>query len=218
MNLGLGKRLTAVVKEIEGKSLADVGCDHGKVSIAAILEGKVERVIACDISSKSLQKAIDLAEKCQVKDIEFRAGDGLQVIGDGEVSCAVIAGMGGNEIMNILSRIPLGIKRLVLSPHRNVVELRSFLSKKNIYIDKDYIVKDGRKFYDIIVAQIDSGKDCELDRGQLLLGKNKFGGDFDEYLRLLRQKYDALMQMSADSEKAKLYKEMLDLAEEMRYA
>ena len=173
MNLGLGKRLTAVVKEIEGKSLADVGCDHGKVSIAAILEGKVERVIACDISSKSLQKAIDLAEKCQVKDIEFRAGDGLQVIGDGEVSCAVIAGMGGNEIMNILSRIPLGIKRLVLSPHRNVVELRSFLSKKNIYIDKDYIVKDGRKFYDIIVAQIDSGKDCELDRGQLLLGKNK---------------------------------------------
>ncbi len=218
MNLGLGKRLTAVVKEIEGKSLADVGCDHGKVSIAAILEGKVERVIACDISSKSLQKAIDLAEKCQVKDIEFRAGDGLQVIGDGEVSCAVIAGMGGNEIMNILSRIPLGIKRLVLSPHRNVVELRSFLSKKNIYIDKDYIVKDGRKFYDIIVAQIDSGKDCEIDRGQLLLGKNKIGGDFDEYLRLLRQKYDALMQMSADSEKAKLYKEMLDLAEEMRYA
>ena len=218
MNLGLGKRLTAVVKEIEGKSLADVGCDHGKVSIAAILGGKVERVIACDISSKSLQKAIDLAEKCQVKDIEFRAGDGLQVIGDGEVSCAVIAGMGGNEIMNILSRIPLGIKRLVLSPHRNVVELRSFLSKKNIYIDKDYIVKDGRKFYDIIVAQIDSGKDCEIDRGQLLLGKNKSGGDFDEYLRLLRQKYDALMQMSADSEKAKLYKEMLDLAEEMRYA
>ena len=95
---------------------------------------------------------------------------------------------------------------------------RSFLSKKNIYIDKDYIVKDGRKFYDIIVAQIDSGKDCEIDRGQLLLGKNKIGGDFDEYLRLLRQKYDALMQMSADSEKAKLYKEMLDLAEEMRYA
>ncbi|MDE6474698.1 MAG: class I SAM-dependent methyltransferase [Clostridia bacterium] len=218
MNLGLGKRLTAVVKEIEGKRLADVGCDHGKVSIAALLEGKVERVIACDISSKSLQKAIDLADKCRVKHIEFRAGDGLQVIEDGEVSCVVIAGMGGNEIMSILSRIPRGVKRLVLSPHRNVVELRQFLSEKDIYIDKDYIVKDGRKFYDIIVAQVDSGKDCALDRRQLLLGKNQIGGDFDEYLRLLRQKYDALVQMSADSEQTKLYKEMLDMAEEMRYA
>ncbi|MDE7191092.1 MAG: class I SAM-dependent methyltransferase [Clostridia bacterium] len=218
MNLGLGKRLTAVVNEIDGNSLADVGCDHGKVSIAALLEGKVERVIACDISSKSLQKAIDLAEKCRVKNIEFRAGDGLQVIEDGEVSCVVIAGMGGNEIMSILSHIPQGVKRLVLSPHRNTVELRRFLSEKDIYIDKDYIVKDGRKFYDIMVAQVNSGKDCALDRRQLLLGKNQIGGDFDEYLRLLRQKYDALMQMSADSEQAKLYKEMLDMAEEMRYA
>ncbi|MDE6211311.1 MAG: class I SAM-dependent methyltransferase [Clostridia bacterium] len=215
MDLRLGKRLTAVVKEVKGKSLADVGCDHGKVSIACLLEGKVKRVIACDISSKSLQKAVDLADKCQVNDIEFRAGDGLQVIEDGEVSCVVIAGMGGNEIMSILSRIPQGVKRLVLSPHRNAVELRRFLSGRDIYIDKDYVVKDGRKFYDIIVAQVNSGKDCALDRRQLLLGKNEKGGDFDEYLQLLRQKYEALAQMSADSEQARLYKEMLDLAEEL---
>ncbi|MDE6372610.1 MAG: class I SAM-dependent methyltransferase [Clostridia bacterium] len=213
MNLGLGKRLTAVVKEIEGVSLADIGCDHGKVSIAALLDGRVKRAIACDISSKSLQKAIDLANKCNVQDIEFRAGDGLQVIKDSEVSCVVIAGMGGNEIMSILSHIPHGIKRLVLSPHRNAVELRQFLSEKGFYIDKDYVVKDGKKFYDIIVALTDSGKDCALDRRQLLLGKNKKGGDFEEYLQLLRQKYDMLVKMSADSQQAKLYKEMLDLAE-----
>ncbi|MDE5756536.1 MAG: class I SAM-dependent methyltransferase [Clostridia bacterium] len=215
MNLGLGKRLTAVVQEVEGKSLADVGCDHGKVSIAALLQGRVKKVIACDISPKSLQKAIDLAEKCKVKDIDFRAGDGLQVIDDGEVDCVVIAGMGGNEIMSILSHIPQGVKKLVLSPHRNSIELREFLSGKGIYIAKDYIVKDGRKFYDVIVAEIDSGKDCSLDRRQLLLGKNAKGGDFDEYLQILRQKYDTLARQSADSDQAKLYREMLDIAEEM---
>lgn len=213
MNLRLGKRLTAVVNEVEGKCLADVGCDHGKVSVACLLEKKVESVIACDISPKSLQKAKDLAERCQVENIGFRVGDGLRVIEDGEADCVVVAGMGGNEIMSILSHIPGGVKRLVLMPHRNSVELRLFLSQRGIYIDKDYIVKDGRKFYDVIVAQIDSGRDCSLDRRQLLLGKNKSGGDFDEYLQLLRQKYDALMQMSADSEQTKLYKETLELAE-----
>ncbi|MDE6361815.1 MAG: class I SAM-dependent methyltransferase, partial [Clostridia bacterium] len=165
-----------------------------------------------------LQTAVDLADTCRGQDIEVRAGDGLQVIDDGEVSCVVIAGMGGNEIMSILSHIPQGVKRLVLSPHRNTVELRRFLSEKCIYIDKDYIVKDGRKFYDIIVAEVDCGKSCRLDRRQLLLGKNNIGGDFDEYLQLLRQKYDSLLQMSADSEQTNLYKEMLDMAEEMRDA
>ncbi|MDE6472153.1 MAG: class I SAM-dependent methyltransferase [Clostridia bacterium] len=208
----LGKRLSAVVSEVDGMSMADVGCDHGKVSVECLLSGKVEKAIACDISSKSLQKAVDLAEKYKVNGIEFRAGDGLQVIADGEVDCVVIAGMGGIEIMNILSHIPQGVKKLVLSPHRNVIELRQFLSSREIYVDKDYIVKDGKKFYDVIVAEIDSGKDCKIDRRQLLLGKNRSGEDFEEYIRYLRRKYDIIAQLSADSSQAKLYKEMLELA------
>ncbi|MDE6275176.1 MAG: class I SAM-dependent methyltransferase [Clostridia bacterium] len=215
MNLRLGKRLTAVADEVDGKRLADVGCDHGKVSVACLLAGKVERVIACDISSKSLQKAVDLAKEYQVKGIEFRAGDGLQVIKDGEVDCVVIAGMGGNEIMSILSHIPQGIKRLVLSPHRNAIELRAFLSGKGVYIAKDYVVKDGAKFYDVIVAEVNSGKDCNLDRRQLLLGKNAKGGDFDEYIQRIKQKYGMLAQKNVDSEQVKLYREMLRLAEQI---
>ncbi len=207
----LGKRLSAVASEVDGKSMADVGCDHGKVSMACLLSGKVEKVIACDISSKSLQKAIDLAEKLNVKNIEFRVGNGLQVISDGEVDCVVIAGMGGIEIMNILSHIPNGVKILVLSPHRNTIELREFLSSREIYMDKDYVVKDGRKFYDVIVARLDSEKDCRLDRRQLLLGKNRSGEDFREYVEFLRRKYDTIAQKNADSPQAKLYQEMLDL-------
>lgn len=135
----LGKRLSAVASEVDGKSMADVGCDHGKVSMACLLSGKVEKVIACDISSKSLQKAIDLAEKLNVKNIEFRVGNGLQVISDGEVDCVVIAGMGGIEIMNILSHIPNGVKILVLSPHRNTIELRDFL-QRNLFCSAVFAV------------------------------------------------------------------------------
>ena len=215
MNMRLGKRLTAVVDEVQGKSLADVGCDHGKVSVECLLRGKVERVIACDVSPKSLQKAVDLAKSLQVGGIEFRVGDGLQVINDSEVDCVVIAGMGGMEIMSILSHVPQGIKRLVLSPHRNAIELRRFLSERGIYIAKDFIIKDGAKFYDVIVAEIDSGNDPAIDRRQLLLGKNTRSQDFDEYISYLQNKYDRLAQQNADSEQAKLYREMLELAKQI---
>lgn len=215
MNLRLGKRLTAVVDEVEGKSLADVGCDHGKVSVECLLRGKVERVIACDVSPKSLQKAVDLAKLLQVDGIEFRVGDGLQVINDSEADCVVIAGMGGMEIISILSHAPQGIKRLVLSPHRNAIELRRFLSERGIYIAKDFIIKDGAKFYDVIVAEIDSDKDPTLDRRQLLLGKNTRSQDFDEYIKYLQNKYDILAQKNADSEQAKLYSEMLESAKKI---
>lgn len=209
--MNLGKRLATVVNEVDGKRLADIGCDHGKVSVACLLAGKVEKVIACDISEPSLNKAIDLAKRCKVNNIEFRVGDGLNVIKDGEADCVVIAGMGGKEIISILSYLPQGIKSLVLSPHKNVIELREFLSDKCIYIDKDYIVKDGKKFYDVIVARLDVKKDCKLERRQLLLGKNQSGKDFEEYLELLRQKQIMLSQKIADSKQAKLYREMLDL-------
>ena len=215
MSISLGKRLSAVVNEAHGDSLADIGCDHGKVSVACLLERKTQKVIACDISQKSLQKAVDLAKKYGVKNIEFRAGDGLQVINDGEAQCVVIAGMGGMEMMSILSSIPKGVKRLVLCPHRNAIQLREFLSSKDIYIDKDYIVKDGKKFYDIIVAEIDTDKDCSLDRRQLLLGKNQRSADFEEYLQSIKQKYDALAEKAEDTEQAKIYREMLSLAQEI---
>ena len=55
--LRLDKRLTAVVNEVNGEVLADIGCDHGKVSAASLIGGKVKRVIACDISEDSLSKA-----------------------------------------------------------------------------------------------------------------------------------------------------------------
>lgn len=208
----LGKRLSAVVDEVDGKSMADVGCDHGKVSVECLLRGKTEKVIACDISQKSLQKAIDLAERFGVSNIDFRVGDGLQVIADGEVDSVVIAGMGGIEIMSILSHIPQGVRQLVLSPHRNTIELRKFLSDRQIYIEKDYVIKDGRKFYDMIVAEVNSGKNCALDRRQLLLGKNKSGSDFEEYLQFIRRKQSSIANSRADSKQAKLYSEMLDFA------
>lgn len=204
----LDKRLRAVVDEIEGDTLADIGCDHGKVCVASLVEGKVKRAVACDISKDSLDKARRLAKEYGLDNIECRLGDGLQPLEDNEIDCAVIAGMGGNEIMSILSRSLKGIKRFVLVAHRNTIELREFLSEHYMYIKKDYIVCENGKFYDIIVALAGTGKDCALTKRQLFVGQNRDGDDFMIYSRHIRQKYGQLKEFENTSEPAKTIAEI----------
>lgn len=198
----LDKRLRAVVNEVQGDTLADIGCDHGKVSVASLLEKRVKKVIACDISKDSLQKAVDLSGRYNLSDIECRLGDGLMPLEDKEADCAVIAGMGGNEIMSILSKGLKGIKRFILVAHRNTIELREFLSAHNLYIQKDYIVYQSGKFYDIIVALANTDKDCRLSERQLYAGLNTDSEDFMIYSRHIRQKYAQLRKFSDTSEQA----------------
>lgn len=212
--LKLDKRLRSIVDLVDGDALADVGCDHGKVSIACLAEGRVKSVIACDISQKSLQKAVDLAKLFGVDGIQFRVGDGLSVIADGEVDCVVIAGMGGSEIMNILANMPKGVERLVLSPQKNIVELREFLSQSGYYIAKDIIVEESGKFYVVIKAETSKDRDCSLDRAQILLGGVEQTDDFEKYMAHIQQKYDTLSKQSPSCRQCRLYEEMLVLAKE----
>ena len=56
--------MQAVLSLIKGgETLCDVGTDHGKLPVAALLSGKAGSAIATDISAASLQKARLLAEK-----------------------------------------------------------------------------------------------------------------------------------------------------------
>ncbi len=203
--LRLDKRLRAVVNEVSGDTLADIGCDHGKVSAVSLKEGRVKKAIACDISEDSLSKAATLAKKLNLCAMECRCGDGLEPLKTGEADCADIAGMGGNEIISILSKGVRGVKKFVLVAHRNVIDLRAFLSSKGMYIDKDYTVEESGKFYDIIVALADTDKDCALDERSLYIGKNtKANPDFVKYSRHVREKY-AKLGVYADNTLKKIY-------------
>ena len=48
--------------------LADIGTDHGFVSVYAVTNGIASRAIATDISKKSLDKAITLVEQMSLED------------------------------------------------------------------------------------------------------------------------------------------------------
>lgn len=185
----LDKRLSSILDEIKGSVLADIGCDHGKISICALLSGKCERVIASDISEKSLNKAVELAQEYALLDkIQFRVSNGFENISE-SVDTAVIAGLGGYEIRDILfSKIPK-VDRFVLCPHQNVSVARVALNQIGYQAIKDFVVKEGKKFYQIIVAE--KGSET-YSKSELRFGLNYPKGN--DYYEMLHARKEVLLQ------------------------
>lgn len=183
MRIALDKRLSAIYNEIiPCKTLADIGCDHGKLIVKAVIDMKCERAIAADISADSLNKAIKLAVENGVDGaINFIVSDGFDDISE-DFDTAVLSGLGANEIVSILERRKLHNKRLILSPNKNGEVLRRFLIKNNYVIVEDYIVCNNGYYYDIIVCDL-AKIALEYDRFSIEYGKfTKNIGDYLTYL------------------------------------
>ena len=195
----LTKRLNELLKHaVVSKRIADVDCEHGLLSFEALNQG-VEYVIATDVSQMSLRKARNLFDNSKhIDKVEFRCGDGLSVIKDGEVDAVVIAGMGGREIVKILQNTPYSLPRLILSPQSDVDEVRRYLVGHGYRLNHDYIIKD-TKFYWIIVAEI--GKDEYTDLEYLFGRDNLRGGEvFIEWLDLEIARFEAIVKDTQNNE------------------
>lgn len=131
-------------------AFADIGCDHGIIAYYVVKNGLAKKVYACDISEKSLEKARALISD---KDAEFLVGDGFSPLKERGICVdeAVIAGMGGEMIIKILSACA-DRPRLVLGAQKNTDKLRRFLVSHGYFIENDVKVLDGGIFYDIIRA------------------------------------------------------------------
>ncbi len=142
--------------------VADVGCDHGKLSYYLVGTERAERVIATDISAPSLQKARELALQNGVSHlVDTRLGDGLSPIKSGEADVVVIAGMGGDLIADILEGARLDNKqfnKLVLSANTHAEKVRRQIEKNGCHVTFDDMVECGRKWYSIIVAELGKGE------------------------------------------------------------
>ena len=134
-----------------GVTLADVGTDHGKLPVAALLSGRVSAAIAIDVSPQSLAKARALAleEGVQMRCI---VGDGLTPLSEGDADVVVIAGIGAAETVKILQEAPCRFPRYLFVPHKNAPLLRRYLKEQNARIVRDIAVKEGKHFYFVIEA------------------------------------------------------------------
>ena len=162
-------RVSKIVSEIPRVTVfADIGCDHGYASLYMLKSGKCDKVIFSDISEKCLDKARSLLSEFILN------GQAEGIVSDGfnqlpKVDLALIAGMGGEEIVKIFSNANSLPNALVIQPMKNPEKVREYLVNNGYKIIKDYTFKSQKKYYDLIRAE--RGED------KYLLEELEFGRD-----------------------------------------
>lgn len=172
MGLTLTPRLRAVAGLVpQGARLCDVGTDHGYLPVGLLLEGKISRAIACDLREGPLRRARETARRYGVeKRITFRRCDGLAGIKEAEADAVAIAGMGGENIANILADAPWTRKvRLLLQPMSRQPELRGWLTAHDYCIEREQIAREGERYY--CVLSVTGGGMAPLTPPELWAGR-----------------------------------------------
>ena len=154
MTIPLSSRLLACAGFVSpGDRVADIGCDHGYLSIYLLTNGIASAVIASDINEGPLQSAVRNAEKYGVRDkIRFFLSDGVRNI-PRDFDTLVCAGMGGDTMIHILESAPWlrsDQYRLVLQCQSKTPMLRRWLSDEGWQITEETVLKDGRFLYTVM--------------------------------------------------------------------
>ena len=159
----------------DSNTICDVGCDHAYVLVKALLEYNCNRGIASDINVGPLSAAKENIKAKGLQDrVDIILSDGFKAI-DKPFDVAVVAGMGGNLIKDILSESISKIKdkKLILEPQNDQMLVREFLMKNNFTIVDEYAISENGKYYEIMVAKPGaiSYTETELRFGPILLKK-----------------------------------------------
>jgi tRNA A22 N-methylase len=208
------------------RTIADVGTDHGLLAMGLALSGRFDKVLGIDVSEQALQNGaisllknvlthVDDKEKTMpgiIKEetsleqvIEFRVGNGLSAVKNGEADAVCIAGMGVHTMIRIIQASKdgvsdaarVGCQQLLLQPTntrpRNLIMLYDFLQEAGWRVAEERIEKLSSRWYistsfikgDLLqnageeynVAHLPCLKLLELD------GSNPMRAVFDDYKR-----------------------------------
>ena len=210
------KRLENIANLVEkGKSVIDIGTDHGLVPLYLAKNNISKDILATDISAKSLKKLEDKLDKNLENIIKTEVCDGLDGIDIKENQIAIIAGMGAITIIDILSKDIDKVRNLdyvICEGNIGNEKLRKFLNENNFIIDRDFLIKDGRKHYDII--RFKNGKDRRLSLGEIYFGKFIYSENNPLLMKRIEQIYNKNLKFKENIEKYSKDKEGLDLINE----
>ena len=180
--MDLSKRLQKVSEMVPMcHTVADIGTDHGFALISLLKLGKIEKGIASDNKAMPLEKARRNAEEeGQSEVMSFRLGSGFETLEPGEANGAILAGMGGILMVELLESAQAVVEKfefLLLQPAQNPEILRKYLYQNNFEIMDEELVQEERRFYEYFLVR-KSKKDvdiypsiCEYSIGSILLEK-----------------------------------------------
>ena len=199
---------------LEDSILADIGCDHALLPIAYISENPNGKVYAMDNKQEPLNQAIkNISLNLMQEKIIPLLSDGLQHLPE-DVNQICIAGMGGNNIVDILRAYPnkcLKVSRFVFQPNNGNEELRRYLTANDFEIQQEILIEENNIIYEVL--QIKKGRQKlsyeECIFGPILL-KNKgelFIKKWQTQLDYLKNVYEKIPSQYSDK-KEQLKKEI----------
>lgn len=203
-------RLKKIFNEIPFcEVFADIGCDHGYIAKEMLDEGRCNRVIISDISAECLKKAEKLlADYLACGKAESVVSDGFDKIK--YCDTALIAGMGGEEIISIIENANSLPKNLILQPMKNCDKVRLLVLKRGYRIKKDFVFKSSDKFYDLIV--LEKGED-KLSNEEVLFGRTNIKERPSAFTQRLSIRINKILEYVSsgrlsDTSKAEMEKEL----------
>jgi tRNA (adenine22-N1)-methyltransferase len=156
----LGIRLKIIASMIDKcVKMADIGTDHAYIPIYLIKNTICDSAIASDINKGPVEKAKkNIQNENLEQKIQCRLGGGFSTIAPHEVQIAVIAGMGGNLIRDIIEEDLDVFKTLdscIVQPVQNPEVIREYIYRKGYKILEEELCIEDNKFYEIIKIKFD---------------------------------------------------------------
>jgi len=154
-------RLEAVFILIpKAQVIADIGTDHGYLAVELVRRERAQKAIAGDVNKGPLASAQGYVNEQDFTSlVECRLGNGLQVVSADEIQGAVICGMGGFLMRQIIEEGPALLDFYVLQPQNGQAELRQYVVNAGYRICKEIIMTDMGKMYQAFLA-IKKGKEA----------------------------------------------------------
>ena len=179
----MSPRLSSIANRVPpGLVVVDIGTDHAHLPIHLVRSGRTPYAIGIEVADHPLASARRRVEQAALQHrISLRKGWGLEALKPGEAEVAVLAGMGGNTIIEILERnqpVLDRLKFLILQPMKQLAEVRCWLNRHRWTLLEEDLVQEGPHLYTVMLAvpaiTTPDGdpplpSDLELEIGPLLL-------------------------------------------------
>lgn len=175
-------RLLSALNMLEkNKVLADIGCDHGLLSIQYAFENYPTKVYAIDekeLPLKSCRENIVYYESkgAKLDNIELICSSGFKDV-KSDCKQIVICGVGGDNIIDMFKENKNSLDNIdcfVFQPNNNSYFLRKYLSENSYKLVDEMLVKEDGIIYEIMKVKKGEEKLSEKEQffGPIIL-KNK---------------------------------------------
>ena len=209
MKLDLPVRLKLIADmastySVQGSRLIDVGSDHGLLSTYCLKNSLFDGAILTDINEGPAARSEEaIRDNCLEDRAKVFCTDGLNGVDVKSGDVVVMAGLGGNNIRDIIERFMAegqsadGVT-FVLQPQKSIPELREYLASRGFVIEDEECCFESGFYYCVLCVKY-TGVAHELTDREIYYGPvmlTKFGERM-EYKKFL----DRVFEMRARGDK-----------------